>query len=407
MHSEPEELEIILTDYFSQVTDFIDHDSGSWRNDMIDNVLLPVDGEIVKSIPLCNHWPRDRIMWHHANNGKFSVRSACRMIRELKHRLVSSPSPATATAFWKKLWTLQLPPKKKMCAWRAASKALPSKVGVARRVLGVSSMCDICGDWGETDCHALFECRLARELWVNSALGLVVGSCLRNGVLDTLMVVYANMGETLDDVVTMIWACWQARNTLLFGYGRVTPKKMREASVKLDTGHPNTVSLWKAPWAGYLKVNFDGALTGEACHGLGMVVRDGGGSVVLAGVRQGMGRFGPEYVEAMARRWAMQLALAKGLETVIMEGESLGLLSKLQKKDCPNTELGLIITDILVLVEQFSFCSFSHVKRTENRMAHTLAHVQPYDFSDRIWMDECPDCILNLVATDLCNAFPE
>ena len=116
------------------------------------------------------------------------------------------------------------------------------------------------------------------------------------------MVVHANMGETLEDVVMMICACWQVRDTLLFGHGRVASKKMverafalvteyKEASVKLDTGQPNTVSLWKAPGAGYLKVNFDGALIGEACHSLGMVVRDGGGSVVLAGVQQGMGRF--------------------------------------------------------------------------------------------------------------------
>lgn len=106
-------------------------------------------------------------------------------------------------------------------------------------------------------------------------------------------------------------------------------KEYREASVKLDTGHPNTVSIWKAPSAGYLKVNFDGALLGKECHSLGMVVRDGGGCVVMAGVSQGIGCYGPEYVEAMACRWAMQQALEKGVETVIMEGESLGLISNL------------------------------------------------------------------------------
>ena len=85
-----------------------------------------------------------------------------------------------------------------------------------------------------------------------------------------------------------------------------------------------------------------------------------------------------------------------------MEGDSLGLILKLQKKGRPNMELGLIIHDILMLVNHFRFCSFSHVKRAGNRVAHTLAHVQPYELSDRVWMDECPDCILNLVANDLC-----
>ena len=87
-----------------------------------------------------------------------------------------------------------------------------------------------------------------------------------------------------------------------------------------------------------------------------------------------------------------------------MEGDSLGLILKLQKRERPNTELGLIIHDILMLVNCFSFCSFCHVKRAGNRVAHTLAHIQPYDHLDHVWMDEFPDCILNLIVNDLFNA---
>ncbi|KAJ8441182.1 LOW QUALITY PROTEIN: hypothetical protein Cgig2_024911 [Carnegiea gigantea] len=78
MCSDPDDLEIIITDYFSKVfkssnisfvdefaliriADIIDHDSGRWRNDMIDHILLPVDGDIAKSIPLCNHWPETEL----------------------------------------------------------------------------------------------------------------------------------------------------------------------------------------------------------------------------------------------------------------------------------------------------------------------------------------------------------
>ncbi|KAJ8425620.1 hypothetical protein Cgig2_001818 [Carnegiea gigantea] len=254
------------------VTDLIDHDSSRWRNDMIDHILLPVDGQNVKSIPLCNHWPRDQIMWHYANDGNYSV--------------IVTP--------------------KKM---------------------------------------------------VGRAFSLV--------------------------------------------------QEYREARVKLDTRQPSLDSIWQARCAGYLKVNFDEALIGEECHGLGMVARDSGGCVVMVGVRQGLGSYGHEYVEAVACRWTMQQALEQGLEAVIIEGDSLGLISKLQKKERPNTEFRLIIHDILMLVNCFSFCSFSHVKRAGNRMTYTLAHVQPYDYSDRVWLDESTDCILNLVANDLCNAYAD
>ncbi|KAJ8444283.1 LOW QUALITY PROTEIN: hypothetical protein Cgig2_029696 [Carnegiea gigantea] len=100
------------------------------------------------------------------------------------------------------------------------------------------------------------------------------------------------MGEKLE-FVTTICACWQARNNLLFGHVLVTSKKMverafslvreyREARVKLDTGQYNWGSVWRAPYTGYLKVNFDGAWIEEESHGLGMMTRDSGCCVVMA-----------------------------------------------------------------------------------------------------------------------------
>lgn len=48
----------------------------------------------------------------------------------------------------------------------------------------MSCLCDICGESEETDCHALFECSLARELWVHSELECMVGACLRKSVVE-------------------------------------------------------------------------------------------------------------------------------------------------------------------------------------------------------------------------------
>ena len=249
-------------------------------------------------------------MWHYVNDGKYSVRSAYRMIRELKARMVSSSSAATITFLWKKLWGMDIPPEIKMCAWRASNKALLLKVGVARRVQGVSCLCDICGEPTETDCHALFECSLARELWVHSKLEYMLGACLSNSVVDTLIAVHSKMGEKLEKFVTKICACWQARNNFLFGHVIVTPKKMverafplvreyREARVKLDTGQSSWGSVWQAPCTGYLKVNFDGAWIEEESHGLGIVTRDSGACVVMAGSVRGLGLMD----HSMWRRW--------------------------------------------------------------------------------------------------------
>ena len=59
----------------------------------------------------------------------------------------------------------------------------------------------------------------------------------------------------------------------------------------------------------------------------------------MAGVRPGIGCYELEYVEAMACRWAMQQALEKGFETIIMEGDCLGLISKLQNVQLRSLDL--------------------------------------------------------------------
>jgi len=54
----------------------------------------------------------------------------------------------------------------------------------------------------------------------------------------------------------------------------------------------------------------------------------------------------------------------------------------------------LIIFDILSLVEQFEFITFSFVKREGNAVAHDLAHWLPVRWGSRIWADNVPEEIV-------------
>ena len=92
-----------------------------------------------------------------------------------------------------------------------------------------------------------------------------------------------------------------------------------------------------------------------------------------------------------------------GFSSVILEGDCLSLYSKLKKQDCSNIELGTLIQDIFNLACRSKFFAFNHVKRMKNRMTHTLAHLQPFNSNVRVWWDEAPNRILNLVAQDICK----
>ncbi|KAJ8427351.1 hypothetical protein Cgig2_016217 [Carnegiea gigantea] len=111
----------------------------------------------------------------------------------------------------------------------------------------------------------------------------------------------------------------------------------------------------------------------------------------------------PDIEEAKACLFAMRRVWEAGYRNAIVEGGNLKLISKLKSKSNLNNELGLIIDEIMSLSNSFSFISWSHVKRDGNRVAHSLAHLQPLEVGERLWIEDDPGYVLDLVAEDLCN----
>ncbi|KAJ8445553.1 hypothetical protein Cgig2_012441 [Carnegiea gigantea] len=139
---------------------------------------------------------------------------------------------------------------------------------------------------------------------------------------------------------------------------------------------------WRPPPSGLWKINFDVACLDGVGHGYGFVIRDLAGDAVAMGVEQGSTVTVPDIEEAKACLFAMRRAWEAGYRTAIVEGGNLKLISKLKSKSSLNNELGLIIDEILSLSNSFSFISRSHVKRDGNRVAHSLAHLQPLELGE-------------------------
>ncbi|KAJ8444184.1 hypothetical protein Cgig2_031004 [Carnegiea gigantea] len=110
------------------------------------------------------------------------------------------------------------------------------------------------------------------------------------------------------------------------------------------------------PPSGLFKLNFDGGKLGDWGRGCGVICRDSNGNIIFSAAKQ------PD----------------RGLEKIIAEGDCSNIIEHLKKRTHPNTIVGFILNDILCLANKFEFCSFSLVKRTGNRVAHALAHLQPF-----------------------------
>ena len=81
------------------------------------------------------------------------------------------------------------------------------------------------------------------------------------------------------------------------------------------------------------KVNFDDALfDSEQSAGLGVVIRNEAGQVMVSFSERALLFFTTIEVEAMTARRPLVLALEAGFDRVILEGDSLVLINVLQKQ---------------------------------------------------------------------------
>jgi len=80
----------------SKVSDLIDYEQGSWKEDLIRELFLPGDADTILDIPLCYSWPRDKLIWHFSSTGRFTVKSAYQLrLSQRLSALGSASNPQT------------------------------------------------------------------------------------------------------------------------------------------------------------------------------------------------------------------------------------------------------------------------------------------------------------------------
>jgi hypothetical protein len=62
------------------VSQLIDATTATWNETLIREVFLPMEADIILSIPLCTRWHYDFWAWNFERKGSFTVRSAYRMM---------------------------------------------------------------------------------------------------------------------------------------------------------------------------------------------------------------------------------------------------------------------------------------------------------------------------------------
>ena len=84
----------------------------------------------------------------------------------------------------------------------------------------------------------------------------------------------------------------------------------------------------------------------------------------------------------------------------IFEGDAEQIIKALRAKEVNQLEYGHVLRDSLVLASYFRVCSFSHVRRVSNSVAHFLARHSKSGLELQVWMDSLPDDLAPLVVRD-------
>lgn len=90
---------------------------------------------------------------------------------------------------WQNLWSIKAPPKEVNLLWRATANYRHTKQRLVQKHILSDDLC-LCYDQdSETVLHILVDCDLAKEVWNQSGVGLIIGNS--STFLDWLELVFS------------------------------------------------------------------------------------------------------------------------------------------------------------------------------------------------------------------------
>ncbi|CAI9783491.1 unnamed protein product [Fraxinus pennsylvanica] len=159
---------------------------------------------------------------------------------------------------------------------------------------------------------------------------------------------------------------------------------------------------WKAPPADFLKLNVDGA-TFHHLHkaGVGVVLRDQTGTVLMAASKGEREVADPEMIEFPAVLQGLQLVMSMGISRLVIESDCLFVVSQLNDEESISlSPWSSIIADIRCLLSVFLDVKICHVNRLGNGVAHELARHAWEVESIQMWWEGFPDFISHAIWLD-------
>ncbi|KAK3199848.1 hypothetical protein Dsin_023263 [Dipteronia sinensis] len=123
-----------------RVADLLDRNHQGRDTTKLDRAMLPINKDIIMSIPISWRGGKDYIAWHFDNKGVYTVQSGYRLALDLRVGASSSNS-SISLGWWNSPWRLNIPPKVRIFVWRACLNVIPSMKNIWKRKMMASPHC--------------------------------------------------------------------------------------------------------------------------------------------------------------------------------------------------------------------------------------------------------------------------
>ncbi|KAL2895757.1 hypothetical protein RDABS01_000755, partial [Bienertia sinuspersici] len=316
--------------------ELIDYNKGCWDSEKISQIFNGEDRSKVLNIPLSHSWPEDRLYWWPRTDGVYTIRSGYWL-----GKLGATSNWANAASdmekkCWKMVWNIEGPPKLKHFLWRACSGILAVMERLYSRYVVATKSCPVCGELSETISHALFQCKLATEIWKNSGFVGLIENAQEYPFMELVVWVSRKL-QTAEFIIflSLVWAVWSCRNKAVFEGGVIDAVNIAQGVVgyvegwldyNIKTVSPKglitpciTNNRWLPPMEGWIKINVDAHIGENEFIGVGAVWRNHMGKSLGAAVRRCQGKWRSDIAEAMAALFGVQVARRLGFGKVILE----------------------------------------------------------------------------------------
>ncbi|XVF29969.1 hypothetical protein REPUB_Repub16aG0017000 [Reevesia pubescens] len=363
---------------------------------------------MINTIPVSKLGWNDILVWHFDNKGVYTVKSGYKLLCLSQHQEQNASLTLNIRGdkeMWDRVWYSDVPTKLRVFMWKVQHDILPVLTNLAKKRVPVDVFCPRCKQAEETVAHALRDCLLAQEVW--SKVEINWGSnCDFLQLFNEWFVKAVTHLERkeLQLFIMTLWTIWNDRNNELYEDRKrdanISAQSVKNYQIEFNQANFRIPDVpdeqqdkWKPPDAGLFKVNFDGAMTkNDSTGGIGVIVRDHTGQCMGALSVKVQLIASPFQVEAMAAIKALNFAHELGMTKIVLEGDSLTIIKKLQQSlEQDLSPVGNLIDEARQKMHAFRYCCSIHTKRQGNLAAHTLAQQGLRVDEEMYWVEDFPD----------------